>query len=352
MFLNNLFVDRGQKKLFYKWAFCGLLFLMPQINEAYSTEESKPEIFKVGVFLTNIYDISFSKQEFSATFWIWFLHSGKYSNPEKLFEVVNGKELKILHTSHHNVAGGKRLTLAKVTTKAIESWELTDFPFDVHKLKIIIEVLGHSSKSIIYEQDCKNSILLDKTIESSLSGWKVSKYDIPIGVESYPSSFGNPVKENYDSFSTITPTLYIKREWVPEFMRLFSILYFSFLFATLAALLPKHKIGAKANLIAISIATIIVSKFVVDAYLPASGSFSLYSSIESATLWLILLLTLYEILIFIVPKDSLLSRPLFKYSIYGAVLVIYFTVNFVLIYNTYNKYSQAFEDTVQTCPIR
>lgn len=325
----------------------GLLVLFLFLSFSPSEASEKPEKVLTGIFLTNVNDLSHSKKELSAIFWIWFKHSKHIDFPVKSFEIVNAKETSILTETQKSLPDGDVLTSYKIRALVTEKWDLTNFPFDFHQLEIIIESAGRSSKKIQFIQDCQDSIILDQTLRDSLDGWHVEHYDVPATEFKYPSSFGHTVEGEYDSFSRIVPTLYIKRIWQPYFFNLFFVLYFSFLISALTLLLPNKRLGSKVTFISISIATIIVSKFVVDAYLSSSNGGNLYSSLEMFTLWTIFAIVLFDIIKLL--SDTEPFTKTVRFSIFSLFCVAYTLVNIYFISDRYLHYRDAFQDIKTSC---
>lgn len=313
-------------------------------------KKSQAETFKTGVFITNIHDINHADQEFKLTFWIWFLHSKRFKNPIKMFEITNSKSFSIFNEDHIELSDGRILSIGKISATIVKNWQLNNYPFDSDKLEVHIEVSGYGGDTIRYIPDCKNSVLDEESIRESLNGWKVEKFDLPLSFKTYDTNFGNP-ESSYENFSRITPTLYIKRDWIPEFIRYFSVLYLSMLFATLSLFVRRKNTESKVNLIAIAVGSIMVSKFVVTSTLPSSTGFSLYGNIENFTLGFILITTLVTLLPDFFKSLTFVPTKRFRRIYLISSLGLYALINVVYISSAYHEYNHAFDEIKESCKI-
>lgn len=317
-------------------------------KELEKIKKTQPEIFKTGVFISNIHDIKHADQEFKAIFWIWFLHSNKFENPLKLFEIKNSKTFTFFNDDHIELSDGRILSIAKVEATISKNWKLNNYPFDADKLEIRLEVSGYGGDTIQYLPDCKDSILDKENLKESLNGWYVEKFDMPHIFKTYPTNFGNP-EATYENFSRVIPTIYVKRDWFPEFIKYFTILYLSVFFTTMAVLVRRKNTESKINLIAISVASIIVSRFIVSETLPPSTGFSLYSTIEYCTFFFIFITTFIIVSPDYFSRLSFMITKKFRNIYLISSLSIYFMINIFFISVAYYEYVHVFDDIDLIC---
>tara|TARA_A100000171_G_C2134403_1_gene149052 strand:- start:1965 stop:3230 length:1266 start_codon:yes stop_codon:yes gene_type:complete len=311
-------------------------------------KKTTPETFKTGVFISNIHDIKHADQEFKAIFWIWFLHSNKFENPLELFEIKNSKSFHFFNDDHIPLSDGRILSIAKVEATISKNWQLSNYPFDADKLEIRIEVSGYGGDTIQYIPDCEDSVLDTENLKESLSGWYVEKFDLHHVFKTYPTNFGNP-EASYDNFSRVIPTIYVKREWFPEFIKYFTILYLSIFFTSMAIIVRRKNTESKVNLIAISIASIIVSRFIVSATLPPSTGISLYSTIEYYTFLFIVVTTFVMLAPDFFDRLSFMLTKKFREIYLASSLCIYLVINIVFISIAYYEYIHVFDDIKLVC---
>ena len=114
-----------------------LALLVLAAQPARAAEE--PRTIRVGIFITNLFDINFARQDVEAQFWLWFNHTDPAFEPEKHIEIVNARSVKTLSMSRTD-AGDKGLwDQVKYSTVLNETWHVANYPFDRQKIRIIIE---------------------------------------------------------------------------------------------------------------------------------------------------------------------------------------------------------------------
>lgn len=152
-----------------------------------ATEE--PRTIRVGIFITNLFDINFARQDVEAQFWLWFNHTDPSFEPEKHIEIVNARAAKVLSMSRTD-AGEKGLwDQVKYSAVLNESWNVANYPFDRQKIRIMIESTEADARKLQFEPDIEGSKLRR---DLRLAGWTIEGMKISAANEFYETAYGDP----------------------------------------------------------------------------------------------------------------------------------------------------------------
>jgi hypothetical protein len=112
-----------------------------------------PTVIKVGLFITNLFDVDFARQDVEAQFWVWFNHSDASFDPRKDIEIVNARSVEVSNESRAD-AGDKGLWhQVKYSAVLNEAWNVANYPFDRQKIRIIIESTQQDARRLKFEPD-------------------------------------------------------------------------------------------------------------------------------------------------------------------------------------------------------
>lgn len=144
---------------YYLLSWLLLLFITPSI--ANSTTQSltntvKPNQVKLGVYILSIHDINFAANTFAADFWIWANYENSALKPIETMELINAKSHTEMLTLTQNT-GTTIWSQKKVQGIFRYHWNMTNFPFDRHKIQIIIEDSLSDTNQLKYVVDTENS---------------------------------------------------------------------------------------------------------------------------------------------------------------------------------------------------
>ena len=112
---------------------------------------------KVGMFVTNLYDINFSNNEFKTEFWAWFLTDNPEYQPAQRTEIVNSKQFSIRNATTEKIDHQYWHSIVfKGTVK--QQWDVTAFPFDKQLLQIHLEDTIDIQEDLRFQLDSSSSI--------------------------------------------------------------------------------------------------------------------------------------------------------------------------------------------------
>lgn len=165
---------------------------------------------KVGVFITNLFDINFSHHDVEATFWVWFNHAGADFDPVKSVEIVNARTASVLTQSRTDVGNGRFWDQVKYTAALDEGWKIADFPFDRQRITLVLEGTDDSRKLRLSPDVAGTKLRRDLEI----AGWKIEGLRITGGERSYDTAYGDPSlsPDGPSSYSRVTVEIDVKRD--------------------------------------------------------------------------------------------------------------------------------------------
>lgn len=172
-----------------------LLALAPAAARA----EEAPKVVKIGMFITNLFDIDFAHQDVEAQFWVWFNHADPGFDPKKDIEIVNAREVETPNSSRVD-AGPKGLwDQVKYSAVLNEAWNVKNYPFDRQTIRIVLESTQADARALKFEPDIDGTKLRRNM---SLAGWRIEGMKIFASNEFYETAYGDP------TMNSVGPSIY------------------------------------------------------------------------------------------------------------------------------------------------
>ncbi len=272
---------------------------------------SEPVKVKVGIFITELYDLDMSKRAVSMNFWAWYLHPDKAYKPLDTVEVVNAKATSIKFssvTSKDDVPweGGKKQIFwdqGKYSVTAFQDWDVTNFPFDRQILHIQMEDGQNDSTQTIFVADVDNSKISDTVL---VPGWTIESFKIKSRDSVYKTTYGDPTLQGSSTYSRVSAAITVRREGVRLLGSMFIGFFVAFCLTCLTYFLDTDWMaGSRVGMCGGAIFASVGNKYVVDSYLPPVSNFTLADAIEASTFAAII----FSILVVVVVKAIKEKRP-------------------------------------------
>lgn len=223
-------VNHKMKKVYL--SICALFLVWGLSSTVFANDADTPvKDVKVGMFLTNLYDIDLNKNQFNVQFWAWFVHGDKTYEPTKRTELMNAKSWTTQNEFRGEV-GDQYWDVVNVRAKIYQEWDVSHYPFDKQKLVIELEDIEETTGGVRFTPDVEGS-KIDKGLIPD--GWKMLGFDVSVAPNQYDTVFGDPSlgNQSHSEFSRITATLTVQRDgW-----RLFATNFIGFFVATILILL-------------------------------------------------------------------------------------------------------------------
>ncbi len=312
-----------------------LLLLSSIVFNSVSAEELKkdePKEVKFGVYITDLFDINFAKNQFTVQFWSWFHHHDENYHPNKSTEIMNAKSFT-RQSANEEIVNGINWDTSKVKATINQQWEVEKFPFDTQTFSIVLEDVDSVSKDLVFKPDTKASKIDPKAIPD---GWKLKKFEIVNAPNSYETSFGDPLAASdvKQEFSQVTVNVELQRYgW-----RLFSTTFIGFFVATALLLIAflvlsiPSAVGSvqqqpRITLIIGALFSAIGSVYGLSAKLPYTTQFTLADSLEITTFVGVALAAVCSVFYDVLVKNE---KPLFAISLNRVMFGIFLLSSFGL----------------------
>lgn len=306
------------------------------------TDVTHPHDVTVGMFVTNLFDINFAKQEFKTEFWAWFLTEDPTYNPSKRTEIVNAKGFTIRNATTEKIGQQYWHSIVfKGTVK--QNWDVRAFPFDKQTLTIHLEDTIDIRSDLRFKLDPSSNIAKDLIPD----GWQLASFDLTTHPSTYPTTFGDP-RVNADSeytFDRITATLVIKREGLRVFATTFIGFFVATLFVALVMIvnmsnhfLPAIPLQPRVTLCAGALFASVGSLYGLESKLPYTTAFTLADSIQLTTFISIALAITGSLIADITSKHNLVKlRSILLKIVFAIFIVGHLLVNSIVVFTAVNS---------------
>lgn len=176
-----------------------------------ASAEGSPEKIKVGVFVTNLFDINFARHDVEAQFWVWFNHADAAFDSRKSVEIVNARSTDVASSYRTPLEGGAYWDQVKYSAVLDEAWRVADFPFDRQRIEIVLESTEADARKLQFVPDVEGTKLRR---DMRLPGWKIEGIKISASNETYETAYGDPsLNPNGPSiYPRVTVVVDVKRD--------------------------------------------------------------------------------------------------------------------------------------------
>ncbi len=250
-------------------------------------EEEKKEL-KFGIYITNLYDINFAKNEYTVQFWSWFHHDNKEYKPNSSIEIMNAKKFT-REAANEEVVNGINWDTSKIKATINQEWEIRHFPFDTQKFTIVVEDIDMDAEALVLVPDKQASKIDPKAIPD---GWTLKKFEMNTHVNSYATAFGDPssMTNTKQDFSRLSVDIYLQRDGWRLFFTTFigffvatSLLLIAFIVLSIPSAVSTVQQQPRITLIIGALFSTIGSVYGLSSKLPYTTQFTLADSLEITT---------------------------------------------------------------------
>ena len=200
-----------------------------------------PQTCQVGIFITSLRDFKLADKAFTADFRVWSVCPSKDLKPLESMEVVDAIKSEVTYdtTSDKKNRSGLFSTKDKlywsqrdITATLSYNWDVNNYPFDRHVLKIALEEALQNSSAFVYTPDFKNS---GYQRDMKTGSWKITNFTLAEEKVGYTTTFGNPALVTKQGIhSRLVVSIPLKRVKVVSFFKLTAGLYVAFAVAMLS----------------------------------------------------------------------------------------------------------------------
>ena len=214
----------------------------------------------------------------------------KYKN--KAFDFAHNLEIpqaKTVSKSFSTIdsSGGRIYMLLKIQCVMQDSWKIGHFPFDKQMLRLSFENSQYDSDSLIFIRDT-----LGKHYDPmfTLKGWDIDSFNIATRIKKYETAFGDDTQLKPESeYSSYVVKIAVSRNAADLFWKMFLGMYVAFLIAYICFYIHADNIDSRFGLSVGALFAAVGNKYVIDASLPETSTFTLVDTLHCCTLFFIFL---------------------------------------------------------------
>lgn len=243
--------------------------------------------FEVGIWVQDLYDLSVADGSFSADIWLWSRGIHPTREPLKTMQFVNLTSARENGLYQQQKKGNIYWAQRLVQGKFRYGWDVSNYPFDRHSLKIVIDEGLDDTTAFKYIVDSRGSDYYNKI---NLGGWRITGFKVEGRPAQYNTTFGNPALayDNRSLYPEIIVTLDIERDELMSFLKMLSILLIAFGLSLLTYLLPGDAMDARLGLVVGAIFAGAFNMREASAVLGADQGLTLVDQIHVAALLIVL----------------------------------------------------------------
>ncbi len=290
----------------------------------------QPDTVYSGVYITSIHDINFKDKEYTVTMWLWLRYKNKKFDFLQNLEVPQAKTVSRSFSTVDS-SDNKIYMLMKLQCVMKDSWATENFPFDQQKLRFSIENSQFDSKSLVFAADTAGKHFDPKF---TLRGWNVDSLNISTGIKKYETAFGDQsLKKPHTEYSNYKMVMVIGRNAFGLFWKMFLGMYVAFMIAYMCFYIHADSIDSRFGLSVGALFAVVGNKYIVDATLPESTSFTLVDTLHGLTLMFILCVIICNTFSLKLIKHNQAERGRkFDFVCAQALLTAYIVLNVIFVY--------------------
>lgn len=249
---------------------------------------AEPVRCQIGAFVTSVSQVDTAGGTFRADFWMWSVCPTKDIEPLKTVEFLNGVDTSASLDSMIQ-RGDKWWATRKFSGEFRQDFSLEDYPFDAQPLVIEIEEGVLDSRDLVYVADTHNSGM-DPAVE--LPGWRLKDFKVSGGINTHPTSFGDPSLPDGDSnYAALKMQVGVERARFGNFIKATFSLYIT----ALLALISLFIVDGRPGLLGATMFAVVLSFVSVERVVGPHDGLYLLDQLHFAALALIMATTAWGV---------------------------------------------------------
>lgn len=267
-----------------------------QATEASIYTKSSQDTVKVGLYVSKVFDIDYSKGSYKVAFTIFTNSYTLMYDLDSYFDIHDaiGYENGFSYYDSTRTVNGRQCYWSSFgsVVEIAKDFNISRFPFDKDTLNINLELNYSYKQDLVVVLDTSNTVLKQFRIRD----WIISDTKIILNESNFRSTFGDPnISDTSTKYNLIQATYLIERESFLIFIKLFTALFLSFILGLCSLLLGDSKLDAKLALIVGGVFGAIGNKYITESMLPLSNTFTLSDKLHDLTLLFLVVMTIYAI---------------------------------------------------------
>jgi len=248
---------------------------------------------KAGIYITSIHNIDFKEKEYTLDLWLWLRYKNHALDFYQNIEVPQAKSVTKSYATIDS-SNGEIYLLMKMQCVMNDSWRISNFPFDAQTLRFAIENSQFDKSTMLFVVDT-----LGKQFDPrfTLSGWNIDSLKVSSAIKVYETAFGDKtIPKPHTEYSSFITRIKISRHALGLFGKIFLGMYVSFLTAFVCFYIHVDNSDSRFSLSVGSLFAVIGNKYIVDASLPESVTFTLVDMLHGITLVCILIVIVCNVI--------------------------------------------------------
>lgn len=262
----------------------GVCFSTP-VAGALADSPQPPQTCEVGIYVTALRNFKLPDKTFDAEFRLWSICPTETLKPLKSIKIIGAINPKI---SYETFLAKKNISDSflsldqlyyhqqEINATIAYSWNVDNYPFDRHVLKIQLEDEGQDISKFIYTPDLDTS---GYQKDMSLGDWKIINFKLEELQVPYPTNFGDPsTDKKRQARSRLVVSINVHRQKALSFFKLVAGVYAAIAVTTLSFFLesavPPLFSGRMSLLVGLLFA-IVVNMRVVESAIGRTESITL-----------------------------------------------------------------------------
>ena len=186
-------------------------------------------------------------------------------------------------------------------TKKYHNWKMTNYPFDIQKIKF--EIISDFDTSYVRLQESKN---FKASFEENISlpeGFKISSIDFKEKFKKSSYQMKNEFGEDFNPIQSVAEfTINIRRDGLSLFLKLFFGSFLSLILSISAFYIPREEFDAKSQIAVGAIFAAVGNKYFVD-----SNTFSNVMTIADVINNFVIILVILNVFIMIAQRNPIIN---------------------------------------------
>ncbi len=250
--------------------------LLPCAARADTT--ATPKTCDVGLYLISLHDLDPGRGTFGADFWIWSTCPSKELRPLDVVDFTNSVQVETRLASTFE-RSGVFWSYMKVSGTFRYAWNMNNYPFDQHVLRIVIENTNAPASEFAYHADRAAS---QPSRDIALDGWRITGFDLQEQTYVYDTTFGDPAfaGRKQSDYSRLVVSASIARTKRLSFVTLVAGVHAAFALSAIAFLLGPYNGRRRANLLAGTLFAVVVNQRVAESVIGRTEQITLLDEIH------------------------------------------------------------------------
>ena len=252
---------------------------------------AQPAEVVVGSYVTKVQDVSFKDNKYVLDFYLWFRWKAEGVladyKPLDSFELINGK-IDSKSSVVEKKIGDINYASVRVSATISETWDLKEFPFDSHRLRMHLEDSAHVTSELVFVPDTKNSRLGD---ELNLAGWMLADFRGEVTPKVYLSNYGDTTlpSDARSEYSRYSMSMDMNRTSFGTAWKLLSTVLAATAVAFVAFMVKPSDLDPRFGLGVGALFAVAASAFVVSSSVPDSGVMTVADQVHMVAIGFIFL---------------------------------------------------------------